>query len=167
MESLTLVADRERETPGVAGTMRFLNFLFKRSVKLQIPTEHLREPVDPFYADFNVEDISLYQLHFNRIVEHVDLVNYTKWSKSDDSHDRARREADDVWMYDYLMRIEKEEGVKGAVLQNMVNQYIFADILVRELRKDHWINQVLHPRPTDDYFPDAARTRMVVGLVSE
>ena len=147
--------------------MGFLNSLLKKPVKLRIPTEHQREPVDPFYADFNVEDISLYQLHFNRIVEHVDLANYTKWSMSDDSHDRARREADDKWMYDYLMRIEKEERVKGAVLQNMVNQYFFADILERELQKDHWISRVLHRQPTDDYFPDAARTHMVVGMVSE
>ena len=68
-------------------------------------------------------------------------------------------------MYQVLLKAEKD-GINGALLQNMVNQYFFADILQREQDKHHWTRRVMHPRDTE-YFPGGTQTRIMLEMVSE
>ena len=141
--------------------------LFKRIFgsrrRTRIPHEH-SEPVDPLYSDINVEDVGVYQRYFDKIIAHVNVENYTRWSMSR-SYDRRNLEADDDWMYGVLQEAERD-GISGGMLQNMVNQFFFADILMREQDKRCWIRRVMHPHPTD-YFPGGAQTRTMMEMVSE
>ena len=140
-----------------------LHRLFRQLPKTNIPPAH-REPVDPLYADINVEEIGVYQRYFDEIVRHVDLDNYTKWSMSRE-YDRAKMDVDDAWMYQVLLKAEKD-GISGPLLQNMANQYFFADILERETEKHHWVRRVMHPHATE-FFPGATQMRLMMESVSD
>ena len=144
--------------------MGILDRLFRRRPRTRVPREHA-EPVDPFYADISVEDIGVYQRYFHKIIGHVDVGNYTDWSMSCE-YGRLRMDADDEWMDD-VIREANRDGISGALLQNMVNQYFFADILEREQDKQHWVRRVMHPRPPQEYFPPGAQMRGMMEMVSE
>ena len=144
--------------------MGILGRLFRRRPRASVPREH-SEPVDPFYVDINVEDIGVYQRYFDKIIGHVDVGNYTDWSMSREN-DRLRMDADDEWMDD-VFREANRDGISGALLQNMVNQYFFADMLEREQDKQHWVRRVMHPRSPREYFPPAAQMRGMMEMVSE
>jgi hypothetical protein len=149
--------------------MRFLNSLFgsrapKQSV-LRIDPRHGKQPVDPFYVNFDIEKIAAYQRHFERIVAKVDVENYTKWSQSA-AYNRQGLDADDEWTHEYVKQAEQQDCISGDVLLTIVNQFYFADWLAREMDRGEWVKRVLYRQPTD-YFPDANRLRMVLSLVME
>jgi len=141
---------------------KFIRSLFKRS-NTNIPQEHFRN-VDPLYAAINIEDVGVYKRYFDNIIAHVDVDNYTKWSMSRD-YDRNQLQKDDAWMYQILLEADRD-GIKGALLQNMVNQYFFADILERHLDKPRWVRRVMHPDPERNYFPDGRTMRLIMERVS-
>ena len=144
--------------------MGILGRLFRRRARTHIPLEH-SEPVDLFYAEINVEDIGVYQRFFDRIIGHVDVTNYTNWSMSRE-YDRPRMDADDAWMYEVFHAADRDE-ISGGLLQNLVNQYFFADMLEREKDKRRWVRRVMHPRPPHEYFPPGAQMRGMMEAVSE
>lgn len=143
--------------------MSLFGKLLGKKNKIKIAEIHSQE-IDPFYSEIDIEQIGLYQLHFNKILEKVDVLNYTKWSLSQD-YDREKLNGDDEWMYDYLVNAEKD-GINGGILQNMVNQYFFADILQREAEKSIWISRVIHRKSDEDYFPDGQQLRRIMELLS-
>lgn len=142
--------------------MGTLKRLFSKR-KIKISDDHTQE-IDPFYSDIDIEQIGIYQIHFNRIIEKVDVSNYTKWSMGKDFN-KTKLESDDEWIIEQLL-IAAEDGINGALLQNMVNQYFFADILQRQSEKSRWISRVIHRNFPDDYFPDGNTLRKMMELLS-
>ena len=92
-------------------------------------------------------------------------MNYTHWSMSRD-YDRTRLDTDDEWMGDVLEQAQ-QDGLVGAFLQNMVNQYFFADVLQREEDQRRWVRRVMHPQGPTEYFPPAAQMRGMMEVLSE
>ena len=144
--------------------MGILDRLFRRPARTNIPHEH-SEPVDPFYAEINVEDIGVYQRYFDRIIGHVDGTNHTKWAKSM-KFDQGRLDTDDKWMFGVLEEAEGN-GISGGLLQVMVHQYFFASVLEREQDRQHWVRRVMHPRPDHENVPRGENPRRVLALSME
>lgn len=139
----------------------FKKIFSSKPLKTQIPNFQM-EAIVAFYERIPIEEIALYQIHFDKIINKLDVSNYTKWSKSK-KYDRIKLGEEDKWMYEMLVKAEGD-GINGALLQNMINQYFFADIFQREIDKKWWVQRVVYGKYTD-YFPNAQRMRNILELL--
>ncbi len=92
--------------------MALFDFIFRRRPRIEIPQEHA-EPLDRLYVDICVEDIGVYQRYFEKIIEHVDVANYTQCSLSRE-YDCAKLDSDDEWMHGVLQQAN-QDGIAGAL----------------------------------------------------
>jgi len=120
--------------------------------------------IDPFYEDLKTEQLALYQHYFSKVIGSIDVMNNTRWSRSE-PYDRARLSADDAIMEKIIVEEASREGLSPSYLQIMINQYFFADERFRELDQEPWVKRVMN-RNAADYFPDGWTTRKLLEKVS-
>ena len=108
---------------------------------------------DIVYSHINVVRKSEYQDLFEKILLKTDVLNETERSLGND-YDKERSNQDWEFQIGLVENFEKQTGLKGIIIQTMLEQYFFADIHQRELDKKNWINRVLERRK-EDYFPDS------------
>lgn len=142
--------------------MGILDKLFGKKKKIEISPIYNQE-IDSYYELVQIELIGMYQHHFDRIIKSIDVNNYTKWSLSQE-HNKEKLQKEDDWMYDQFVEIENS-GLKGGLLQNMINQYFFADQLMREMDKSSWVKRVLYRKYPNDYFPDGSQMRGMMNML--
>jgi hypothetical protein len=57
-------------------------------------------------------------------------------------------------------------GLSASHLQIMVNQFVFADVRLRDLHKGEWVTRVVH-RKEVDFFPDGWSMRRVLEKLNQ
>jgi hypothetical protein len=121
--------------------------------------------VHPFYAEMKRTQIALYQHYFNRMIAVADVKNLTDRSHgrpySQESYDK------DYKVLDAILREAETNGLMPHYLQVLFEQYIWADVLGREWRKDDWVETARHCKMYDfihdpghisrDFFVDAGK----------
>src|SRR3990172_6454132 len=108
---------------------------------------------ESLYFNLQSDQILLYQHYFNKVLNAVDVNNYTMWAEGKNC-DKSKMSIDDKKMQDIITNEASSEGLDPAYLQVMVHQYFFADVWQRESDKNSWVKQVLNRKSTD-YFPDS------------
>ncbi|MFO8232656.1 MAG: hypothetical protein R6U20_08310, partial [Longimonas sp.] len=106
---------------------------------------------DPYYQFLRTEEIALYQSLFNKIINEVDVENYTKWSKNKE-YDYEQANKDNLIINKYLEKA-KEEGMRSDYLHIITLQYFFADWMMRDFNKKNWVKKVVELG--GDFFPSA------------
>lgn len=117
---------------------------------------------EPAYDDIPMEHIALYQYFFEKIIDFVDVENYTKWAKGH-KHDRSQHDVDDERMEKFVFKEFSNTKLSPATMQVMVHQYFFADVFKREADKKKWVYRVMH-RKEIDYFPSAMAVCNALGM---
>jgi hypothetical protein len=114
-------------------------------------------PFDSFYNDVKRKKF-FYESNFQKILKSIDVENYTNYlnnwlHKENNKYDDKQLEHDDKIFQKIAEEAVSEEKLKPFYLQILVYQYLLADIIEREIHKDHWVDKVLH-RKQIDFFPD-------------
>lgn len=112
--------------------------------------------IDPFYCEIRKNQVDLYQKYFERLLNAVDIDNYTKRSRGED-YDKAILERDDKTIEKIIVEeAQEKDNLLPVYLQVILEQYFYADVWEREKDKHDWVNRVLR-RKNVDYFPDPMR----------
>jgi hypothetical protein len=118
--------------------------------------------IDSFYAGIDLGKIDLYQRYFQKILDSVDVANFTQWGARDSGYNKAQAQKDKATIEAILANQAAQEGLDPNYLKVMTYQYFFADGWRRAQDKDQWAKRVLH-RQRADYFPNAAEVRRLLG----
>ena len=88
-----------------------------------------------FYKIKKIE-IEVYQKYFNEILKEINIHNTTKWIQFQKG-DFKKYEIDDRKIFEKLKQVKRNGKIFSLYLQIMIDQYIFADVLVRERNKSY------------------------------
>lgn len=102
------------------------------------------------YSSIRIEEIKAYQIYFEKMLSVVDLQNETKRSK-DVTFNEDQSEIDYRKVKEYANEAGKN-GLNAVILQVMLEQYFYADPLLREMHKHAWVEKVMN-RENEDFFP--------------
>ena len=120
--------------------------------------------VDPFYALIKREQIDLYQYFFKKIIQSVNVDNYTNFViKGKGSYDKDQLLKDEDIIEKIISNEVTVEGLHGGLLQVMVHQYFWADVYQREMSQDVWVHTVLSNKDKVAFFPDAEKVAYVLN----
>lgn len=109
--------------------------------------------IDPFYSEIRKDRVGLYQAYFERLLEVVNIDNFTKRSTGEE-YDKAVADQDDITIEKIIVdEAQTKDVLLPVYLQVILEQYFFADVWKRETDKHNWVNRVMH-RKSVDYFPD-------------
>lgn len=112
--------------------------------------------IDPFYLEIKKSQVELYQAYFERLLEAINVDNYTKRS-SGEEYDKAVANLDDNTIEKITVEeAQNKDNLLPVYLQVILEQYFYADVWKREFDKHGWVHRVLH-RKSVDYFPDPMR----------
>ena len=117
---------------------------------------------EPAYDDIPMEHIALYQYFFKKIINFIDVDNYTKWARGE-KYDKAQIDIDDERMGKFVFREFTNTELSPATMQVMVHQYFFADMYSRNFDVDNWVQRVMY-RKEIDYFPSALAVCDTLGM---
>lgn len=120
---------------------------------------------DPFFREIGTPLIPVYQKHFERVLQAIDLDVQTAWADGKKSYDRKRFRQDEEAMERIIAVEAVREGVIPAALQVMVNQFFFADPYKRNADRHRWVQRVMQ-RNDMDYFPDGWAVRKLLDAVT-
>lgn len=108
---------------------------------------------NPIFKNINKGDYPYYQQYFLDALSVIDLQNFTNQTLGV-KYNKKLIESDYKRVEKIFNKAKKEHGLSPAILQIMLEQYIWADIYLREIDKNNWIERVTH-RKNEDYFPDS------------
>ncbi|MEA2088573.1 MAG: hypothetical protein U9O55_01895 [Patescibacteria group bacterium] len=106
----------------------------------------------PKFYKIKKSEIKEYQKYFNEILKKIDIYNTTEWLQFQRGNFK-KYDIDSKKIFEKLEEIKKNKKISSLYLQMMVDQYIFADVWIRERNKDSWVEIILK-RKSDDFFPD-------------
>jgi hypothetical protein len=108
---------------------------------------------DSIYKNVVSGTESLYQKYFEEILGQIDVQNFTNQTLGK-LFDRVKGESDHKVVEKIVTKAQEEYKLYPGILQIMLEQYIWADELMREIDKSRWIYRVMN-RKDEDFFPDS------------
>ena len=108
---------------------------------------------NPIYHNVKPEKEQIYQTCFLKIIDSVDLVNLTNQALNR-PFNKESAGRDSKVIEQFANRAKAQDGLSPVIIRVMVMQYLYADPLLREKDKSHWIQKVM-ARDDSAYFPDA------------
>ena len=107
----------------------------------------------PIYQDIISGTEPLYQKYFEEILDKIDVQNFTNQALGR-SYDKDKIK-NDYKIVEQIVNMAKEKShLSPLALQVMLEQYLWADVYMREMDKDKWIYRVIN-RKDEDFFPDS------------
>lgn len=108
---------------------------------------------DLIYRNVNKSNRSRYQRYFIEALNSIDLQNFTNQTLGR-AYDKGRIKSDYKQVEKIFNNVKRKHNLSPVILQIMLEQYIWADIYLRETDKNDWIKRVTH-RKNEDYFPNS------------
>ncbi|KKS46605.1 hypothetical protein A2567_00790 [Candidatus Azambacteria bacterium RIFOXYD1_FULL_42_11] len=107
----------------------------------------------PIYQNIISGTEPLYQKYFEEILDKIDVQNFTNQALGR-SYDKDKIK-NDYKIVEQIVNMAKEKShLSPLALQVMLEQYLWADVYMREMDKDKWIYRVIN-RKDEDFFPDS------------
>lgn len=112
-----------------------------------------RPMVDSIYENVKSGTEALYQQYFERALSKIDVENFTNQTRGKFCN-KQKLTSDYKLVEKITTEAKEKDDLSPMVLQVMLEQYFWADVIFREMEKGKWIYRVIN-RKDEDFFPDS------------
>lgn len=109
---------------------------------------------DPVYSLVNEKEKRAYQIYFNKALKIIDLYNETDRALGK-SYNKQQATKDDKKLEKLFLEAHEMENLSIPILQVLLQQYLLADVWLRERHSTSWIDKAMSREKTD-FFPDSS-----------
>lgn len=109
--------------------------------------------LDEIYKHIKKEEEPLYQKYFEEVLDKIDVQNFTNQTLKK-SFKKNKVGIEYQTIEKIANRAKKRNHLSPLILQIMLEQYFWADIIMREVYKKEWVYKVMN-RENEAFFPDS------------